>query len=109
MTGDGSAIRQLSDFKFAEIHEVFENFLLSIGAHMFGDWYCLPNANDVNDGITKTWELGGQYYDLPYTARPNGEGIFAYLVRLLLGELLTSLLFSLLEAPPMITPLNLGP
>ena len=66
-----------------------------MGVHMFSDWYCLLNANDVNDGITKMWELGGQYYDLPYTARPNGEGIFAYLVRLLLGELLTSLLFSL--------------
>ena len=88
MTGDGSAICQLSYFKSAEIHEVFENLF-------FRDWYCLLNANDVNDGITKMWELGGQYYDLPYTARPNGEGIFVYLVRLLLGELLTSLLFSL--------------
>ena len=93
MTGDGSSIRQLSDFKTAEIREEFENFLLSMGAHMFGDWYNLPNGVDVNAGITKTWQLGGQCYDLPY--RPHGEGIFAYLVRLLLGELLTSLLSSL--------------
>ena len=74
MTGDGSVRRQLSDFKSAEIREEFENFLLSIiGTQMFGDWYRLPNAIDVNAGISKTLQLGGQCYDLPY--RNAGEGI----------------------------------
>ena len=85
MDGDGSASRQLSDFPTAVIREEFENYLLSLHAIMFGDWYKLPSVNDTRAGITKTWALGGICYDLPY--RPQGEG-FAYL-SIFTGNLLT--------------------
>jgi hypothetical protein len=72
MDGDGSASRQLSDFPTAEKREEFENYLLSLKATMFGDWYKLPSSNETRAGITKTWALGGNCYDLPY--RTQGEG-----------------------------------
>ena len=72
MDGDGSASRQLSDFTNAETREEFENYLLSLGATMFGDWYRMPSVNETHAGINKTWALGGNCYDLPY--RTSGEG-----------------------------------
>jgi hypothetical protein len=73
MNNDGSASRQLSDFPFAEMREQFENYLLSLGATMHGDWYQLPSVNEISVGITTTWEMGGQCYELSY--RTSGEGI----------------------------------
>ena len=66
MDGNGDASRQLSDFPTAEKREEFENYLLHLGATMFGDWYKMPSVNETVAGITKTWELGGVCYDLMY-------------------------------------------
>jgi hypothetical protein len=72
ITGDGSTTRQLSDFPTAEKREELVNYLLSLKATTFGDWYKLPTVDNVHAGIQKTEDLKGNCYDLPY--RKQGEG-----------------------------------
>ena len=73
MVYDGSCHRQLSTFQSAELREQFENFVISIGASKFGDWYKFANLNQNLSAVGKTLELGGICYDLPF--RTKSEGI----------------------------------
>jgi hypothetical protein len=71
--GDGSAIRQLSDFPTAEARQNFENYLLGFKPTFLGEWFQLPSGADVQAAINETWKLGGQAYNLPY--RHPGEAL----------------------------------
>ena len=71
MVYDGSCHRQLSTFQSVELREQFENFVISIGAVKFGDWYKFANLNQNHSAVGKTcqWELGGICYDLPFRTK----------------------------------------
>jgi hypothetical protein len=73
VSGDGSAICQLSDFPSAEARQNFENYLLGFQPTFLGEWFQLPTAAEVQAAINETWNLGGQAYDLPY--RNPGEAL----------------------------------